>query len=113
MISSIHDQRYEIIFLATNIYRPKFSQTNIAKIIKCHRNTVKRWLDRWEETKDLSDRSRLGSLRSTPAKEDQLIVDFTTDEMDSTCETIKQELEKKKVIISNRTIRRQLHEAGL
>ena len=80
--------------------------------MKCHRNTVQRWLGRWEETKDHSDRSRLGPSRSTTADEDQLMVDLTTEKMDATSETVKQELEKKKVFISNRTIGRLL-EAGL
>ena len=112
-MSLVLHQRYEIIFLGKHIYGPKFSQTKIAKIIKCHRNTVKLWLDRCEETKDLSDRSRPGPPRSTTAEEDQLMVDLTTEGMDATSETVQQELEKKKVVISNRTIRRRLHEAGL
>ena len=41
------------------------------------------------------------------------MVDLTTDEMDATSETVKQELEKKKVVTSNRTIRRRLREADL
>ena len=41
------------------------------------------------------------------------MVDLTTEKMDATSETVEQELEKKKVFISNRTIRRRLHEAGL
>ena len=41
------------------------------------------------------------------------MVDLTTEEMDATSETVKQELEKKKVFISNETIRRRLHEADL
>ena len=39
--------------------------------------------------------------------------DLTTEKMDATSEMVKQELEKKKAYISNRTIRRQLHETGL
>ena len=113
MMSLALHQRYEIIFLAKNIYGPKFSQTKIAKIIKCHHNTVKLWLDQWEEIKDLSDRSCPGLPRSTIAEEHQLMIDLTTEEMDATSETVQQELEKKKVVISNRTIRRRLHEAGL
>ena len=84
----------------------------IAKIMNCYCNTVKLWLDRWEETKDLSDRSRPRPSRLTTAEEDQLMIDLTNEEMDATSETVKQELEKK-VVISNRTIRRRLHEAGL
>ena len=112
-MSLVLHQRYEIIFLAKDIYGPKFSQTKIVKIIKCHHNTVKLWLDRWEETKDLSDRSRPGPPRSTAAQEDQLMIDLTTEEMDAISEMVQQELEKKKVVISNRTIRRRLHDAGL
>ena len=112
-MSLVPHQCYKIVFLAKHIYGPKFSQTKIAKIMKCHRNTVKRWLDRWEETKDLFDRSCLRPPRSTIADEDQLMVDLTTEKMDATSETVKQELEKKKVFVSNRTIRRRLHEVGL
>ena len=53
--------------------------------------SVKRWLDRWKETKDFSDSSRLGPPRSTTPVEDQLMVDLTTEEMDATSETVKQE----------------------
>ena len=74
--------------------------------MKCHRNTVIRRLDRWEETKDFSDSSRPGTPRSTTAKDNQLMIDLTTEEMDATSETVKQEPEKKRVLISNRTIRR-------
>ena len=80
--------------------------------MNCYCNTVKLWLDRWEETKDLSDRCRPGPPRLTTAEEDQLMIDLITEEMDATSETVKQELEKK-VVISNRIIRRRLHEAGL
>ena len=73
--------------------------------MKCHRNAVKRWLGRWEETKDLSDCSHLGSPRSTTIEENQLMVDLTVEEMDAISEIVKQEFEKKKVVISNRTIR--------
>ena len=41
------------------------------------------------------------------------MIDLTTEKMDATSKTGKQELEKKKVFISNRTIRRGLHETGL
>ena len=113
MMSLALHQRYEIIFLAKNIYGPKFSQTKIAKIMRCHRNTVKRWLDRWEETKDPSDSSRPRAPRSITAKDNQLMIDLTTEEINTTSETVKQELEKKRVLTSNRTIRRRLHETGL
>ena len=52
MMSLAPHRRYEIVFLAKHIYGPKFSQTKIAKIMKCHRNTVNRWLDPWEEIRD-------------------------------------------------------------
>ena len=40
------------------------------------------------------------------------MIDLTNEEMDATSETVKQELRKKKVIVSNRTIGQRLHEAG-
>ena len=51
--------------------------------------------------------------RSATAKDSQLMIDLTTEEMNATSETVKQEPEKKRVLISNRTIRQRLHETGL
>ena len=95
-------QRCEIIFLAKIIYGPVCSEIKIAKIMKFHRNTVRLWLDRWKETKEFSDRSHPAPPRPTTAEENQLMIDLTTEEIDATNETVKQELEKKKkIIISN------------
>ena len=62
--------------------------------MKCYRNTVKRWLDRWQEAKNFSNRSRLRPPSLTTAEENQLIVDLTTKEMNATCKIVKQELKK-------------------
>ena len=41
------------------------------------------------------------------------MIDSTTEKKDATSETIAQELGKKRVFISSRTIRRRPHKAGL
>jgi hypothetical protein len=58
MSPSLH-KRYEIVFLAKNKYSRQFGSSKIAKIVKCNRKTVTHWLNRWKETKDLSDHSLL------------------------------------------------------
>jgi transposase len=63
-------KRYEIVFLAKNKYGPQFGSSKIAKIVKCNRKTVTHWLNRWEETKHLSDRPRCGAPRITTVEQD-------------------------------------------
>ena len=61
-------KRYEIVFLVNHKYGPRFGPQKIAKIVGCNRKTVTRWLERWQEIKDLSDRPRSGAPRTTNAE---------------------------------------------
>ncbi|CAF4755927.1 unnamed protein product [Rotaria sp. Silwood2] len=67
-------KRYEIVFLRKNKYGPKFGINRIAKLVNCNRSTVVRWLKRWEETKDLSDRERKGRPRKTTTTDDEIVI---------------------------------------
>jgi transposase len=106
-------KRYEIVFLAKNIYGPQFGSSKIAKIIKCNRKTVTHWINRWEETKDLFDRPRSGAPRTTSVKQDQMMVDMALDDMNTTSKTIKDEFENIGITVSQDTIQRRLKDAGL
>ncbi|CAF4351823.1 unnamed protein product [Rotaria sp. Silwood2] len=82
--------------------------------MKCHKKTVKHWLHRWEETKDLSDRARQAISRITTAEDDQLIVDLVQQDVDEgiTSKQIQQELQNQGVNASLRTVQHRLVEAG-
>ena len=51
---------YEIIFLTQHLIGPKRSHASVAKAVKCDVTTVKYWLKRWKQSKDLSDSIRSG-----------------------------------------------------
>lgn len=56
---------------------PKLSHAVVAKAVKCDVSTVKYWLKRWKQSKDLSDLSRSSRPRATTIKQDQQIVSLT------------------------------------
>ena len=107
-------QRYEIIFLAKHKYGPELGINRIAKIVNCNRSTVTRWLKRWSETKDLSDRQRIGRSRATTAEQDKVITNIVQQEVDEglTSEMISHQTNDAGMNLSSRTIRRRLNEAG-
>ena len=49
------DRRYEIIFLTHHPMGPQLGVKAVAKAVKCAKSTVQYWLNRWKESKDLSD----------------------------------------------------------
>ena len=73
-----------------------------------------RRLDRWEETKDLSDRSRTGRSRITTDEDDKLIMDLAKQDIGEGIITkqIQEELEDRAVKISRRAVENCLFEAG-
>ena len=73
MVLPVH-RRYEIIFLSLHSIGPKYSHAAVAKVVKCDITTVKYWLKRWKQSKDLSDSIRSGRSRGTTHKQDEQIV---------------------------------------
>jgi hypothetical protein len=67
-------KRYEIVFLSLHSKGPKLGYGAVAKIVGCSKSVVPYWLERWTETKDLSDKSRAGPKRVTTEKEDKMII---------------------------------------
>ncbi|CAF4307022.1 unnamed protein product, partial [Rotaria sordida] len=80
--------------------------------MKCHKTTVKRWLNRWTQTKDLSNLQKKGRSRVTTSEEDQMIVELVQEDMDEgiTSEDIQQELRRQGTNISRSTIQNRLLE---
>lgn len=107
-------KRYEIVFLAKHKYGPKFGINRIAKLIKCHRTTVVRWLKRWDVTKDLGDQERTGRPRKTTIKQDEIIIDVVRQDVDQglTSQMIQEQVKENDINVDARTIRRRLNEAG-
>ncbi|CAF4606659.1 unnamed protein product [Rotaria sp. Silwood2] len=89
-------KRYEIVFLRKNKYGPKFGINRIAKLVNCNRSTVVRWLKRWEETKDLSDRERKGRPRKTTTTDDEIVIGLVRQGVDEGLTSEKIEHHQKK-----------------
>ena len=54
------DKQYEIIFLSHHPMGAQLAVKALAKAIKCAKSTVQYWLNRWKQSKDLSDSKRIG-----------------------------------------------------
>ena len=96
------DKRYEIIFLFHHPMGPQVGVKAVAKAIKCAKSTVQYWLNRWKQSKDLSDSKCIGRTRSITKKVDQRISDLATTNTRATQRVLK----RKNVDISQETIER-------
>lgn len=104
--------RYEIVFLSTHRLGPKLNHTDVAKVVHCDTSTVKYWLNRWKQSKDLHDSPRSGRPRVTTQKQDQRIVSLVDQQIFVTAQDIASKLNRQQVVVSERTVRRRLREAG-
>ena len=105
-------QRYEIVFLSSHSLGPQLSHAAVAKEIGCSKSTVKYWLQRWKQSKDLTDTSRSGRRRMTIPKQDQRILSLAEEQTFVTARDVAHRMKRKRVEISERTVRRRLKEAG-
>lgn len=105
-------KRYEVVFLSCHPRGPKLGLKAVAKEVKCSRSTVQYWLDRWKESKDLTDFPRSGRKRKTTPKQDEQILSLADKDLFATSGDIEDRLKKKGLKISQRTVRRRLHEGG-
>lgn len=104
-------RRYEIVFLSQHRLGPQLSNSAVAKVIKCNVSTVKYWVKRWKQSKDLSDFPRSGRTRATTAKQDQQMFSLVDSDTFITSEDVANRFRKKGVVISERTVQRCLNEA--
>ena len=73
---------------------------------------VVRWLKRWKETKDLTDRGKPGRPRITTRQQDEVIIDTVRQDIDEgiTSQKIQEQVLDENIDVSTRTIRRRLGE---
>ena len=99
------DKRYEIVFLSQHPMGPQLGEKAVVKAVKCAKNTVKYWLNRWKESKDLSDMKRPGRPRATTEKVDQRIYKLAGRDNIVTTGDIQSVLKQQNIGISQRIIR--------
>src|SRR5688500_4177080 len=95
-------QRYEIIFLSSHPVGPKLGMKSVANVVKCDKKTVKYWLQRWNEPKDLTDLQHSGRPRITSSEQDEQIVELAQQQTFAASRSIKEDLETKGVEICER-----------
>jgi len=91
---------------------PKLSHAAVAKAVHCGVTTVKYWLKRWKQSKDLTDSNRSGRPRATTQKQDKKIVSVAERQTFVTSRDITNQLARNGVTVNERTVRRRLNEAG-
>ena len=111
MALSLH-KRYEIVFLSNHPFGPQLNHTDGAQAVHCSTSPVKYWLNRWNESKDLDDSPRSGRPRATTQEQDQRIVSLGDQQTFVTAQDIANQLKREQVVVSERTVRRRLNEAG-
>ena len=100
------DKRFEIVFLSQHIM-----ESQLDEAVKCAKSTVKYWLNRCKESKDLSDMKRSRRSRTTIENVDQRISRLADNDRVATIGDIQHVLKWQNIRISHEIIRRRLKEA--
>ena len=106
-------KKWEIIFLSQHRRGPHLSNTHIAKEVSCDIKTVKYWINRYKLTGDVAEEKSTGRPRATTPKQDKKIISLHRSHPNLPTIQLQRQLKKKKLDISQSTITRKLHEAGL
>ena len=93
MTLSLH-KRNEIVFLSNHPLGPQLNHTDVAKVVHCSTSTVKYWLNRWNESKDLDDSPRSGRPRATTQEQDQRVVSLADQQTFVTAQGIANQLKR-------------------
>jgi transposase len=112
-LTTIPKKRWEIVFLATHPRGPKMNKAEIARYTKCSLDSVKFWLKRYEETGDVEEHTPSGRPSITSPKEDRLIGKLLDKDPEAPSSKLTTKLKRKGIVLSDRTVRRRLHSAGL
>ena len=105
-------KRYEIIFLHYHSKGPKLGLGATAKIVGCSKSSALYWVKKWGETKNLNDEPKPGRNRITTPRQDAKILKLASDKENVTAVEIQQEMGKRNVSVSVRTIQKRLREGG-
>ena len=81
-------KRWEIVFLKHHPLGPRLSQTWICKELKLEHSVVKHWLDIFEETGDVQEKSKSGQPQKTTKSEDMKIVSTALKNREATSEEL-------------------------
>src|SRR5579875_2309517 len=104
-------KRWEINFLKKHIYGPKWNDNQISEFLGIHRNTVKKWVERYEESGDVEDIEGRGRKRKTLAREDQQLISLFENNEEMTLAKAQSIMKRRKLDISKATIWNRLREA--
>jgi transposase len=105
-------RRWEIVFLKKHRLGPKLEISDIAKEVRCARQTVRTWLDRYEKTGDVQDLEGRGRNRITTEREDMMIGNLMEKDSERSAADVSSMMQAKGVTISPPSVRRRLHEQG-
>ena len=83
---------------------PQLVEKTVAKAVKCARNAVQYWLNRYNESKDLRDVKRSGTPRATAEKVDRRIYKLVGSDNIATTSDIQSALKWQNIEISQETI---------
>ena len=106
-------KRWEIVFLHLHKLGPKLSIRTIAKKLQYSQDTVKTWINRYQETGDVQDKEGRGRKRKTSEKEDKKFISKTKRFRTNSSAEISLSMKRQGVDISSATVRRRLNEEGL
>jgi transposase len=114
MPSSTSDKKkWEIVFLSTHPFGPKWRNSKIASYTKCSPSVVTKWLKRYAETGGVDELEHTGHPSPEKAKIDTLIEKELDINPEAGSLTIANKLKRKGVDISDRTVRRRFNDIGL
>ena len=106
-------KRWEIVFLHLHKLRSKLSIRTITKKLQYSQDTVKTWINRYQETGDVQDEEGRGRKRKTSEKEDKRIISKTKRLRTNSSAEILISMKRQGIDISSATVRRRLNEEGL
>ncbi|CAF1908958.1 unnamed protein product [Rotaria magnacalcarata] len=100
------------MFLSSHPKGLQLSHLDVARAVHCSISTVKYWLNRWTQSKDLTDSTRSSRPRATTEKQDQRITSLAKEQSFVIAQDIPNQLERRGVVVSERMVCRRLNEAG-
>ena len=106
-------KRWKIVFLHLHKFRLKLSMRTIVKKLQYSQDTVKTWINRYQETGDVQDEEGRGRKRKISEKEDKKIISKTKRPQINSSAKISISMKRQGIDISSATVRRRLNEEGL
>src|SRR5579871_5575503 len=106
-------KRWKIVFLHLHRLGSKLGIRAIAKELRCSKDTVQTWINRYQETGDVQEEENQGRKRKTSEKEDLDIVSIAKKHRISSSMEISLSMSKQGIDILSSTVRRRLNEQSL